>query len=79
MGIVRQPQIMCIDWLNEGPLAAHVDAYKQYRTQHAYASNSFANAMAALPTSPSEFTGHENAAVPPVRLLDEVLADTVIM
>ena len=70
---------MCIDWLNEAPLAAHVDAFKQYLTQRAYARNSFATALAALPTSPSEFTGHENVAVPPVRLLDEVLADAVIM
>jgi site-specific recombinase XerD len=48
MGNVRQPQIISIDWLNEGPLAVHVDAFKQYLTQRGYARNSFANCMGSV-------------------------------
>jgi len=48
MGNVRQPQIMSIDWLNKGPLAAHVDAFKQYLTERGYARNSFANCVGSV-------------------------------
>ena len=39
---------MCIDWLDEGPLAAHVDAFKQYLTERGYARNSFTNCVGSF-------------------------------
>ena len=48
METVRQPQVNSIDWLNEGPLAAHVDAFKQYLTERGYARNSFANCVGGV-------------------------------
>jgi integrase/recombinase XerC len=48
MGNVRQPQISSIDWLSEGSLAAHVDAFKQYLTERGYARNSFANCVGSV-------------------------------
>ena len=45
MKIVRQPQISSIDWLDEGPLAPHVVAFKRCLTKRGYASNSFVNCV----------------------------------
>ena len=45
---VRQPQIKSIDWLNAGPLAPHVVAFKQYLTERGYARNSFANCVGSV-------------------------------
>jgi len=48
MGDVQQLQIASIDWLNEGPLAPHVVAFKQYLTERGYASNSFVNCVGSV-------------------------------
>ena len=48
MGDVRQPQIRSIDWLSEGPLAPHVDAFKHYLTERGYASSSFASCVGSV-------------------------------
>ena len=44
----RLPQIKSIDWLNEGPLAPHVVAFKQYLTERGYARNSFVNCIGGV-------------------------------
>ncbi|HUI58596.1 MAG TPA: site-specific integrase [Steroidobacteraceae bacterium] len=38
----------CTDWLDDGPLAPYVDAFKQYLTERGYARNSFASYMGSI-------------------------------
>ena len=48
MGDARLPQCECNNWLDEGPLAPYVDAFKQYLTDRRYAKNSFANGVRSI-------------------------------
>jgi integrase/recombinase XerC len=48
MGNVRQPQIRSVDWLGEGPLAPHVDAFRRYLTERGYARNSLAGCLSSV-------------------------------
>jgi hypothetical protein len=48
MGNVRLSQLACVNWLDEGPLAPHVDAFKQYLTDRGYSRNSFANCVGSI-------------------------------
>ena len=48
MGNIRLSQPACVNWLDEGPLAPHVDAFKQYLTDRGYARNSFANCVGSI-------------------------------
>jgi hypothetical protein len=38
----------CADWLDDGPLAPYIDAFKQYLTDRGYARNSFANCVGSI-------------------------------
>ncbi|CAI06376.1 phage-related integrase [Aromatoleum aromaticum EbN1] len=48
MGNTRSPRPACIDWLAEGPLAPHVDAFKQYLTDRGYAKTTFVNCVGSV-------------------------------
>ncbi len=48
MGNVRLSQLSRVNWLDEGPLAPHVDAFKQYLTDRGYAATTFANCMGSI-------------------------------
>jgi site-specific recombinase XerD len=48
MGKVRLSRFSCINRLAEGPLAPHVDAFKQYLTDRGYAANTFANCVGSI-------------------------------
>jgi site-specific recombinase XerD len=48
MAHVRLSGCSFTDWLDDGPLAPHVDAFKQYLTDRGYAKNSFANCMGSI-------------------------------
>lgn len=48
MGNVRLSRLSCINWLAEGPLAPHVDAFKQYLTDRGYATTTFANCVGSI-------------------------------
>ena len=48
MGNVRLSQLDCVNWLDDGPLAPYVDAFKQYLTDRGYARNSFANCVGSI-------------------------------
>jgi integrase/recombinase XerC len=48
MGNVRLSRLSCIKWLDEGPLAPHVDAFKQYLTDRGYAATTFANCVGSI-------------------------------
>ena len=43
MATVQPPRISCINWLDEGPLAPHGQAYKQYLIDRACAASTFGN------------------------------------
>ena len=45
MGNTQSSRLTRIDWLAKGPLAPHVDAYKQYLTDRGYAATTFANCI----------------------------------
>jgi len=45
MGNTQSSRLTRIDWLAKGPLAPHVDAYKQYLTDRSYAETTFANCI----------------------------------
>jgi site-specific recombinase XerD len=44
----RLSRLSCINWLAEGPLAPHVDAFKQYLTERGYAATTFANCVGSI-------------------------------
>ena len=44
----RSPRFTRVDWLAKGPLAPHVDAYKQYLTDRGYAATTFANCIGSV-------------------------------
>lgn len=48
MGKVQSPRISCIDWLDEGPLAPHGQAYKQYLIDRACAASTFGNCLGGV-------------------------------
>lgn len=48
MGNVRMSELSFTNWLAEGPLAPHVDAFKRYLTERGYAKNSFANCVGSI-------------------------------
>ena len=48
MGNVRMSRLNCINWLDQGPLSPHVDAFKRYLTDRGYARNSFASCMNSI-------------------------------
>ena len=48
MSNIRSPRVVRIDWLGKGPLAPHVDAFKQYLTDRGYAATTFANCVGSV-------------------------------
>ena len=48
MGNIRSSRIRSADWLANGPLAPHVDAFKQYLTDRGYAATTFANCLGSI-------------------------------
>ena len=44
----RLPQPDCVNWLDDGPLASYVDAFKRYLTDRGYAKNSFTNCVRSI-------------------------------
>ena len=48
MGNVRLSRLSCNNWLAKGPLAPHVDAFKQYLTDRGYAATTFANCVGSI-------------------------------
>lgn len=48
MDNLRLSRFSCINRLAEGPLAPHVDAFKQYLTDHGYAAYTFANCVGSV-------------------------------
>lgn len=57
-----------IDWLTTGPLAPHVDAFKQYLTDRGYAKTTYANYVIGVALFAQWMQGRHL----PVRRLDEV-------
>jgi site-specific recombinase XerD len=48
MGNTRSSRSNRIDWLANGSLAPHIDAYKQYLTERGYATTTFSNCMRSI-------------------------------
>src|SRR4051794_19618298 len=48
MGHVRLSRCSVNSWLDDGPLAPHIDAFKQYLTDRGYAKTSFVNCMGSI-------------------------------
>ena len=48
MANTRSHRFTGVDWLAQGPLAPHVDTFKQYLTERGYATNTFANCVGAI-------------------------------
>lgn len=48
MALKRIPRPNRIDWLAKGPLAPHVEAYKQYLTDRGYAASTFRNCIRGI-------------------------------
>ena len=48
MATRQSPRISCINWLDEGPLAPHGQAYKQYLIDRACAANTFGNCLGGV-------------------------------
>jgi site-specific recombinase XerD len=67
MGNTGSPRPTCIDGLAEGPLAPHVDAFKQYLTDRGYAKTTFANYVGSVALFAQWMQGRHR----PVRHLDE--------
>jgi len=45
MGNTRSSRFTAIDWLDKGPIAPHLDAFKQYLTDRGYAATTFAHCV----------------------------------
>lgn len=45
MGNTRSSRFAAIDWLDKGPIAAYLDAFKQYLTDRGYAATTFAHCV----------------------------------
>jgi len=45
MGNTRSSRFAAIDWLDKGPIAPHLDAFKQYLTDRGYAATTFAHCV----------------------------------
>ena len=67
MGNTQSSQHTCIDWLAKGPLAPHVDAYKQYLTGRGYAATTFANCIRSI----THFAQWIHGRRLPLRRIDE--------
>ncbi len=67
MGNTQSSQHTCIDWLAKGPLAPHVDAYKQYLTVRGYAATTFANCIRSI----THFAQWIHGRRLPLRRIDE--------
>ena len=48
MGEPRSSRLTVINCLNTGPIAAHLEAYKQYLTDRGYAATTFANCVGSV-------------------------------
>jgi site-specific recombinase XerD len=48
MSKVRPSQSTCINWLANGPLAPHVDAFKQYLIERGYAATTFTHCVRSI-------------------------------
>ncbi len=48
MGNTRSSQSTRIDWLAAGPLAPHLDAFKQYLTDRGHAATTFTNCVCSV-------------------------------
>ena len=48
MATRQSPRISCINWLDEGPLAPHGQAYKQYLIDRACAASTFGNCLGGV-------------------------------
>ena len=45
MGNTRSSRFTAIDWLDKGPIAPHLDAFKQYLTDRGYAATTFVHCV----------------------------------
>ena len=52
MATRQSPRISCINWLDEGPLAPHGQAYKQYLVDRACAASTFGNCLGGVALGP---------------------------
>jgi len=68
MGNTQSSQHTCTDWLAKGPLAPHVDAYKQYLTVRGYAATTFANCIRSI----THFAQWVHGRRLPLRRINEV-------
>lgn len=48
MGDTRSSRLIVINWLDTGPIASHLDAYKQYLSDRGYAATTFANCVGSV-------------------------------
>lgn len=69
MGNTQSSRLTRIDWLAKGPLAPHVDAYKQYLTDRGYAATTFANCIRCV----AHFAQWVHGRRLPIRRIDEAV------
>jgi integrase/recombinase XerC len=69
MGNTQSSRLTRIDWLAKGPLAPHVDAYKQYLTDRDYAATTFANCIRCV----AHFAQWVHGRRLPIRRIDEAV------
>jgi site-specific recombinase XerD len=69
MGNTQSFRLTRIDWLAKGPLAPHVDAYKQYLTDRGYAATTFANCIRCV----AHFAQWVHGRRLPIRRIDEAV------
>ncbi|TDN62004.1 hypothetical protein [Paraburkholderia sp. BL10I2N1] len=50
MANTRSLQLTGFDWLANGPLAPHIDAFKRYLTERGHATTTFTNCLGSVPT-----------------------------
>jgi hypothetical protein len=48
MANTRSLQLTGFDWLANGPLAPHIDAFKRYLTERGYATTTFTNCLGSI-------------------------------
>ena len=67
MGNTRSSRFTAIDWLDKGPIAPHLDAFKQYLTDRGYAATTFAHCVRSFAHFAQWVTGRRFG----VRRIDE--------
>jgi len=67
MGNTRSSRFTVLDWLGKGPIAPHLDAFKQYLTDRGYAATTFAHCVRSFAHFAQWVTGRRFG----VRRIDE--------